>query len=165
VRILDDRYRLFGLINPIDLLVLLLIVAACVAGVQLLRELSAETGDRQTFEYTMIARNVRDWNDDLIKPGETVRSAAGPIGTVLSVTTKPTQVEFPTESGTVVRPSGIEKDIYVRVRAEGDADGGSYMVSGVRIQNNARADIRTDHFDVEKIIFFEVSPDPATVDK
>jgi len=39
------------------------------------------------------------------------------------------------------------------------------MVSGVRIQNNARADIRTEHFDVEKIIFFEVSPDPAAAEK
>ena len=165
MRLIDDRYRLFGLINPIDLLVLLLVVAACVAGVQLLRQVSAETGAEQSFEYTMIARNVRDWNDDLVKPGETVSSAAGPIGTVTSVTTKPTQVEFPTANGTVVRPSQLEKDVYIRVRSKGNADGGAYMVSGVRIQNNARADIRTEHFDVEKIIFFEVSPDPAAAEK
>jgi hypothetical protein len=162
VRIFDDKYRLFGIINPIDLLVLLLVAAVAVAGLQLLRDLRAESGDRQAFEYTIIARNVRDWSDDLVKPGETVRSAAGEIGKIVSVETSPTQVEFPTETGTVVRSSELEKDVYIRVQAEGDPDGGAYVVGGTRIQNNARADIRTERFDADYIVFFYVTPEPPT---
>jgi Domain of unknown function (DUF4330) len=119
--VLDDRGRLFGLINLVDLLVIvLLVVLVGLAVVRLSRPEGKETSVRSTFKV----EHVQQPTVNKVKVGQQVEDDTGNVlGTVVATTVEASLEEWPNppksrlESG----PSPIFRDLLVDVKGQGHA--------------------------------------------
>jgi hypothetical protein len=139
VRVLDDRHRLFGLINPFDLIVLLAIVvgAGAVANT-LFGSSDTDTGATEAVRFRLACGGIEGFDPAWIEPGDAVTvTGGGVIGTVVSVETTPTPVEVLDEAGSaVVVPSALKETVSIEVEGQATRDGYSFVFSGVRLLNN-----------------------------
>ena len=154
MQIFDRKYRLFGLINLIDLLV---IVAVLVAGFAVYRLLarSKTTGaaaDGTNITYTVMCPALRGVGAGQIKVGDTIYKVTGkPIGTVTAVR----QISVPSEawdpqSRTVVPfRSTVFSDIFIDVAAKGTPTGSGVAVGDLLLHGNQPMPIMTSTFECD----------------
>jgi hypothetical protein len=118
-RILDDRGRLFGRVNIVDLVVVILIVAVIVFAA--VRLTGCENAQTVPVQVTFVARMV----DRVLVPGlqteGTVTDAAGNVvGQVVSVEVTPTVEETVTDEGQVkTYASTLHDDVTFVVAGQG----------------------------------------------
>jgi hypothetical protein len=161
VRLIDDRNRLFGLVNPIDLLVLAaFVVALLVAANVLFGVFEFDDAELVDVQFDVTALAVRGFEPGQVKVGDEIFSTvAGRLGEVVVVKAYPSQVEIVGEdSQVVVVESKILTDVRMTVRGRGSADELGYLVGGVRVQNNTRLDIVTSEFEAERAYVSDVEP-------
>jgi|WetSurMetagenome_2_1015567.scaffolds.fasta_scaffold556634_1 hypothetical protein len=121
-RLLDDRGRLFGKINIIDILVVLLVVAV---GVFIFLRVQGTGNQKVEVRARFAVEKVRKYTADEIaaeaKKGYQVRDDSGSLlGTLASVDVEPSPVEFPDSSGKpTVSPSGLFFDVFIEVKGTG----------------------------------------------
>lgn len=153
MRLIDDKNRLFGLVNPIDLLVLaVLVVVALIAANVLFGIFETGDGDLVDVEFEIVALGVREYQPGQVSVGDEVFSAvAGRLGEVVAVDAYPSQIEvLGPEGQAVVVDSELASDVRITVRGRGAADPLGYLVGGVRIQSNSRIDIVTAGLEAER---------------
>jgi hypothetical protein len=133
VRLLDERRRLFGIVNPIDLVALFLAVAVAVVVVFVLAGGSPTeaVSTHPKIEIEMVAvATVPDIGDFDIQSGDVVsRVGGGEIGTLESFEIKPSASDEAQNAGAVLM-TGDEPlvDIWFTIRGSGTfADDGASM--------------------------------------
>ena len=152
MRLLDERSRLFGLINPIDLLVLAAAIVAIVAvAVALFGAPGEEPQATVEIEFDVLAVRLEAFDADAVVPGDVlVEKTGGPLGEIESVSVEPAQLDVATEDGIVWVESATLKTVRIHVRAEAiDTDGG-YLVRGIPIRENALLNVYTKRFQATK---------------
>jgi hypothetical protein len=161
VRLIDDRNRLFGLVNPIDLFVLAVLFVALLVVVNVLFGVF-EFGDSDLVDvqFDVTALGVRGFETDQVQVGDEIHSVvAGRLGEIVAVNSYPSQVEIVGEDGQVrVVDSKLLTDVRMTVRGRGSADALGYLVGGVRVQNNTRLDVVTSEFEAERAYVSSVEP-------
>ncbi len=161
MRLIDDRNRLVGLVNPIDLLVLAVFVVALLVAANVLFGVF-EFGEAALVDvqFDVTALGVRGFEPEQVQVGDEIYSVvAGRLGEIVAVNAYPSQVELLGEDGQVeVVESKLLTDVRMTVRGRGSADALGYLVGGVRIQNNTRLDIVTSEFEAERAYVSSVEP-------
>jgi hypothetical protein len=153
VQIFDRKYRLFGVINLIDLLV---VIALVVAGLVVWRLLwggsstAVPTAKLRDVEYTIVCTSIRDYSEGQIKVGDPVstKTSGASIGTVASVSSNPTPGDiFNPNSGKVERyESTVASDVRVKVKAKGSPTPTGVSVGNSQIRNNGNIQMVTPTF-------------------
>jgi hypothetical protein len=168
MRLLDERYRLFGIVNPIDLVVILVVLAgAFVAANLLFGKAQPQAVQKNTIPITYSLRfeNLRKSYADVsnFKVGDQVQKSGGkPIGKVASWRVEPSPRELLTALGAKaysVTPSPEYRDVIITVKADAEKTAMGLLVADVQIRNNAGIPILTPTFEgvakVEALTFDE----------
>ena len=144
MQIFDRKYRLFGVINIIDLLV---VVALVVGGLVVYKLLWGESGsavpaaDLKDVEYTIMCSPVRNYAEGQIRIGDPVstKTSGATIGKITSVRSAPTPGDiFNTKTGVVEEyRSTFYTDVFVTVQAKGNPTATGVSVGNTQIRNNA----------------------------
>jgi len=151
VRILNDKYRLFGIINPVDLLilavvvVLALVVADVVFGVD-----GYNASTTETMEMVIVMEGVRDFDDTSLKVGDEISRKLGGdiIGTLVDIRTEPSKFEGMDDFGTVlVGESTIREDVYLTIIGEAEATDEGVMFGSALARVNRGIDVATSIFE------------------
>lgn len=151
--VIDKNYRLFGVINLIDLVV---VIALVVGGYAVYKVLAPKTTalpgtNTQNVEFTVIAPLVRGWDPSQIRVGDTValKSDGKPLGTVVSVEASPTVYE--TYDTTLHKyatfSSAIVSDVTIKVKGKGVPSGTGIAVGNTQLRNNESLAIITPTFE------------------
>lgn len=123
MKIINEKGKLFGLINIIDLALLLIIAALAVGGVLYMRrEGPVETVDKQDYLVTILCEDFSQDVADAIIPGD--RLYFGNSFTnleIMEVDPQPAKMDVFMPDGTIVVAEHPElKDIYVKIKIIGD---------------------------------------------
>jgi hypothetical protein len=153
VQILDRKYRLFGVINIIDLLV---VIALVVGGLVVWKVLwgggtsAAPVAALHDVEYTALCSTVRVYSDGMIKAGDPVstKTSGKSIGTVVSVRSTPTPGDVLNPMTGKVGPyeSSVFLDVYIQVKAKGDPTPTGVSVGNTQLRNNEIIQVVTPTF-------------------
>jgi Domain of unknown function (DUF4330) len=153
--VMDDRGRLFGRVNILDLLVLLLIVALAIFALTRVHDTTSTTFKLRT---TLKADKLRYAPVDKIKVGQTVRDDSGNVlGKVESVYNPFSTEEVPTAAGGLNTPiSTMYHDLTVVVVGEAQGSVSSPRIGNTRIQSNALFQVSGPDWTVKmQIVGFE----------
>lgn len=159
MRLIDDRNRLFGIANPVDLFVLAVLVVSVLVVLNVLFGIVDENdGDLVDVQFDVVALGVREYKPGQVQVGDEVYAAvAGRLGEVVAVKAYPSQIEVLGEDGqAVVVKSKLTTDVRMTVRGRGVADHLGYRVGGVRIQDNTRLDIVTRGLEAQRAYVISV---------
>lgn len=151
--VIDKNYRLFGVINLIDLVVVLALVVGGYAAYKVLapRNVAVPGTHTQTVEYTVLATLVRNWDPSQIRVGDPValKSDGKTIGIVESVTA--TASPYDTYDFTLHKYAGftstVYDDVYIRVKAQGVPSGTGVAVGNTQLRNNETLAVITPTFE------------------
>jgi hypothetical protein len=158
MRVLDDRSRLFGLINPIDLVALIGILAAVGVVLVLLYGAPGEAeADTVPIEFDVLAVRLYAFDAESIVIGETLaEQTAGALGEVVSVTVEPASLDVLTDEGLVWKDSETMVNVRIRVRAEAVETEAGYAVRGLPIRENGMLNVSTRGFGAQKAYITDV---------
>lgn len=129
MKLTDEKGRLFGKINLVDLgIILLIILAFCAVGAKLVKE---RTVDRETvvIDYTLSVKGVRQQSVDAISMETkdiTDAEKDEPLGDIINIEKRPAEELIALEDGTFKWGEYRDKyDLYITVEAKGikTADG------------------------------------------
>lgn len=138
MELIDDEGRLFGLVNVIDALALLVVAAAVLGGVALLTDEPAPT---ETAEVTIRA-TVPPWEAAAVEPGPI--AGTGPVANITGVERVAT---FDVGFNASV-PNRPEKYVRLRISATVETDAGQSWRVGERVAVDL-GDVRIDGVVVE----------------
>lgn len=150
MRVIDEKYRLFGIINPIDLAVMLVIILAGVFVARVVFGVGAgmNAPGIDTATVTMVAAKVRDVEKSKLEPGTTVRKKNGtPLGEIVSVRIEPALTEVPTADGRLVQArSELLSDVTIVLRSRGTQTEQGFDVDGTLVRENMEVQFSTPTF-------------------
>jgi hypothetical protein len=152
-RFIDDRGRVFGKVNIIDILVVLLIVAA---GVFILLRAQGTGNQLVGVRTTFAVEKVRYLTVDAIHVGDQVRDEAGSLlGIVEDATATPTRVESGNSEGLAVgSDSQIYKDVIIEVKGTGQkAASGAVRVGGTILLVGKLITLKGPYFEVKGTVW------------
>lgn len=124
--IIDDKGKVFGRINLIDLTLVFGVLIVAVAAFAMLTKTGkvVTIKEDKTVSYTVIVKAIRPEVASFVKEGDLVKKQVtqGVIGTVKKVEVKPAQMVIDTADGRkVLATSPIEKDAYITIETKGRA--------------------------------------------
>lgn len=148
MRILDDRKRLFGIVNPIDAIVIVAVLVAVVVVANVLfgvneSALRVSHGNK-TIEMVFLSPSVRNFNLSLVSKGDKVTKLGGAsvMGNVESVRFTKAQTEDPLANGGLkVSSSELFSDVYVTVRGTGDISADGVFMGDEQLRANMELDL------------------------
>lgn len=148
---LDEKRRLFGLVNPVDLVALLLVVAVVVMMITVLvgRSPGGPIGSSATSTVEVVATaTLPDLDVFLYRVGDKVgRVGGGYMGVLQEVTANPARVESFDAAGTpVVVTSEVFVDVRFTIRGQGTLDDAGASIGDERIRQNQTLDIQMPQF-------------------
>ena len=159
MQIIDKKYRLFGIINPIDLLV---VVALIVGGAVVWKLLwggsssAVPVAELQDVEYTILCSSLRNYSEGQIKVGDPVstKTSGATIGTVASVQSAPTPGDAFNPVTGKIQPyeSTYASDVYIKVKAKGDPTPTGVSVGNTQMRNNEIIQVVTPTFQCDTAI-------------
>lgn len=159
MQIFDRKYRLFGVINIIDLLV---VVALVVGGLVVYKVLwggkntAVPAANLKDVEYVIMCSPVRNYTDGQIRIGDPVstKTSGATIGNVASITTTRTPGDiFNTHTGRVEGyRSSFYTDVYVTVKAKGTPTSTGVSVGNMQVRNNELIQMVTPTFQCDTAI-------------
>ncbi|MBE0447871.1 MAG: DUF4330 domain-containing protein [Actinobacteria bacterium] len=122
--VIDDKGRIFGRINLIDLtLIFSVFVIVALALVVMIKQGKVVTiPEDKVVEYTMIVKAIRPDVAGYIRKGDIVKKqlTQGPIGTVKGSVTEPARIMIDTAGGSrVATTSPTEVDAYITIETKG----------------------------------------------
>ncbi len=138
MRLLDQKGKLFGLINPIDLSVLILVLAVLGLGTRILLLQPKKTA---TAVVTVRLLKVSPEGAASINVGDKVAlEITGPIvGKVTDVKIRPAQIESPDDRGRLVAsPSRLFKDVDVIIEGKAVVTNRAIKMAGVEVKAEMR---------------------------
>ncbi|MFB6141785.1 MAG: DUF4330 domain-containing protein [Halorientalis sp.] len=136
---LDDQGRLFGLVNVVDALVILVVASIVVAGVAVL----VPSGDRETRYVTLALGEQPSYVASQITAGDSM--PAGPQGGNVTVT------------DVYTTPSGDNASVVVRARLSGrlqsgDAGGPQFTYGGQPVRSGRQLTVSTPEYTVSGVV-------------
>lgn len=155
MKILDEKSRLFGIINPVDLLLIVavLIVLFIVASVLFPSVSPTKPAPSQKVRVTVLAGGLRDYVPGSIKVGDPVnRKTGGKMGNVVLVDAVPAVFEEPTAAGQLKKAtSSLFTDVYVTIEGPGQINPGvSAFIGDEQVRSNQDIDIQAPTFEAVK---------------
>jgi Domain of unknown function (DUF4330) len=157
VQIFDRKYRLFGIINLIDLLVIIAVVVAAFAVYRLLSRSKTATAGSGGVEatYTILVPTIRGITSQQVKVGDSVFKVTGkPIGTVKAVRVTPTPSEaFDPQTGTV-KPfqSTVYDDVWIDVVVKGTPTDTGFAVGDLVLHGGQSVPMMTSTFEGDNAV-------------
>jgi hypothetical protein len=154
VQIFDRKYRLFGLINLIDLLVIVAVLVAAFAVYRVLGH-SKATGaaaDGTNITFTVMCPTLRGVGASQIKVGDTIYKNTGkPLGTVTAVRAIPSPSEAWDTTSQSIKPfsSTVVTDIYIDVAGKGTPTASGVAVGDLLIHGGQPMPIMTSTFECD----------------
>lgn len=149
---IDNRGRLFGWVNLVDVLVVLALIAlVAFAYVRFV----AGAGDEETITTTFLAEQVRDPTIFEIEVGDEVRDETGTfLGTIQETTDYPSKIEFLNEETGVVsvEDSKLYKDIEFVVEGQGQVSGSQYAIGPIPLEVGRQMSVEGPGFAVRAAI-------------
>lgn len=151
MKVLDEQRRLFGLINPVDLIAIVFAIAlALVLATVLLGRspIGPDTADSlDTIEVVILGSTPN--SDQLpISVGDTVSrfGGTGIMGEVASYTTRPGQRESIGPDGFFLTESLMATDVEIVVRGKGAINDTAVTIGGERIRHGQALEVLLPHF-------------------
>ncbi|MDI3480561.1 MAG: hypothetical protein PWQ97_216 [Tepidanaerobacteraceae bacterium] len=148
--LIDDKGKIFGIINIIDLLVILLIVG--VVGRYAVKSSIKLAGvQTRNIQLTLLVKDVREATSSVMKKGDVVREARTNLvlGKVTGVEVKPADTLVNTADGRVVNyPNPILKDVYITVVGTGTAGENAIVVGNSEVRIGTQLNIKTNIYAV-----------------
>ncbi|MDR3687560.1 MAG: DUF4330 domain-containing protein [Coriobacteriia bacterium] len=154
MQIFDRKYRLFGVINLIDLLVIVAVLVGGFAVYRLLARSKATSGAAEgtNVTYTVMCPAVRGVGPSLIKVGDVIYKNTGkPIGTVTAVRGVPTPGEAWDQQSRKIVPysSTVYTDIYIDVTTKGTPTGSGVAVGDLLLHAQQPMPVMTSTFECD----------------
>ena len=151
VQIIDNKYRLFGVVNLIDLVVVFAVLAGGFAVYRVLSPTTpvAVTKDTKAITYTVFCPAVRNATADQIKVGDQIYKTTGKsIGKVTAVKIVPTpgDVLDPATGKIVGYQSTFATDVYITAVAQGQPTATGVTVGDIQLHGNQPMPIMTSTF-------------------
>lgn len=154
MHIIDNKGRIFGLINIIDLLVILVILAV-VARFGAKIHQSSVGSQAKDIEAVLYVKEVKDATADVIKVGDTVKETKtnGVLGKVTNVEVKPSETLVETADGRiVVYPNPVLKDVYITVKGTGSVNENAIVLGSNEIRIGTSLQIKTNIYSVTSTV-------------
>lgn len=146
----DNKGRIFGIINVIDLLVILLIVA--VVGRFAVKSHFKPAGvQTKNIQVVLLVKDVREATSSAIKVGDIVREAKTNLvlGKITEVRVKPAETLVNTADGRVVNyPNPVLKDVYITLVGTGTAGENAIVIGNSEIRVGTQLNIKTNIYGV-----------------
>lgn len=154
VQVFDKKYRLFGVINLIDLAVVIAVLVAGFAVYRVLSPAPTETGAVKGKEvrYTVVCPALRRMSADQIKVGDGLYKATGkPIGKVTGVRITPTVGEAWDPDTKSIRPynSAILNDVWIDAVVTGTPTKTGVAVGDLLLHGGAPMPVMTSTFECD----------------
>lgn len=153
MRLLDDRSRLFGVVNPVDLVVvvLLLVMLLAVANVLFGRTpvVSQAMRAKQDMEVVLVARDLTDFDPSYLHRGDVVSkvTGSGSMGTIESFEAKPSAHEIVGPDSTLKTASSpLYQDVYITITGKGTLTDAAVSIGDEQIHQNQDMDVMTSRF-------------------
>lgn len=130
---LDDRGRLFGRVNLVDLLVLAVLIALVVFAYL---RFSGSGGEQTVIRTTFAVEKIREATFLQFKEGAEVRDDTGTVlGRIERADVTPMMVEVPTATGELKgQPSPVYSDLVIVISGPGHASPGLVRVGSVPLK-------------------------------
>ena len=150
-RFIDERGRIFGKVNVVDILVLLIIVAVVILAAVRFKDASVDT---VPVRITLSLERARQATVDALDVKGTVTDDGGTVlGQVQDVTVTPTKEQFMTQADELKAfDSPIFSDVMIAVLGEGVVSGSSVRVGGVPIRVGKRITLLGPGFEIQTTI-------------
>ncbi len=156
MKLIDEKGRLFGKLNIIDLLVILLILAVLGRFVMKVDFKQANDGkgvevETQTVEYDFVVLNVRDVTVAAVQEGDAVKDSKTNVsmGTVTKVESVPHVDEFITPEGEVMLvESKIYYDMTVTLETPAIANENTILVNKKELRVGAQITLQAANFSI-----------------
>lgn len=150
-RFLDERGRIFGRVNVVDILVFLVIVAVVVFAVLRVSGGSSET---VPVKVTYAVEGVREATVNALEAKGTVRDDGGTVlGTVEGVTSSPTLEEFLTPDGQLKAfESPIYKTVNIVVLGQGQVSGSTVRIGSLPLRVGKKVTLVGTGYEVQTVI-------------
>jgi hypothetical protein len=151
VQIIDNKYRLFGVINLIDLVVVIAVLAGAFAVYRVLSPSAptAVTKDTKAITYQVFCPSLRNFSADQIKIGDSIAKTTGKsIGKVTAVRVVPSPgetLDYLTKKA-VPYESTYVSDVYITVVAQGQPSPTGVTVGDLQIHSNQPMPVMTSTF-------------------
>lgn len=159
-RFLDERGRIFGKVNVVDILVLLVIIAVVAFAVVRMTGSSTETAPlRVTYTVEAIRQASVDQLQEQLQVKGTVRDEGGTVlGTVEEVVVRPSQEEYLTPQGELEAfDSPIFKDVDIVLLGEGSVSSSTIRIGSVPMRVGKKVTLIGAKFEVQSVIMDVVS--------
>lgn len=150
MKIIDDKGKVFGIINIIDLLVILLI-AGVVGRYAMKSQINPPGVQTKNIQITLLVKDVREATSGVIKEGDIVRETKTNLvlGKVTKVEVKPADTLVNTADGRVVNyPNPILKDVYVTLVGTGTAGENAVVVGNSEVRIGTQLSVKTNIYAV-----------------
>ena len=152
--LIDSKGKVFGLINIIDLLAILLIVA--VVGRFTLKQNQKSAGAvAKNIEVVVHVKEVRDATANVVKVGDIVKETKSNavLGKVTNVEIKPSDTLVETSDGrVVVCPNPVYKDMYITVVGSGSAGDNAIVLGSNVISVGTTLQLKTNMYSVTSTV-------------
>lgn len=150
-RFLDERGRILGKVNVVDVVVLLVIVALVVFAVVRMTGGSSET---VPVRVTYTVEAVRQATVDQLQTKGTVRDDSGTLlGNVEKVEVKPTLQENMTPDGELKAfESPIFSDVNIVVIGEGEVSGSTVRIGSIPLRVGKKVTVVGTGYEVQTVI-------------
>lgn len=150
---IDKNYRLFGVINLIDLVVVIALLIGGYAVYRVLGHRGATTAspNSKPVEYTLFIPALREFDASQIHVGDNVatKSDGKSIGKIVSVdaTASPIETYDTILHKYVLIPSHYSTDVNIKVETQGVPSGTGVAVGSTTLRNNGVISIITPTFE------------------
>jgi len=156
MKVLDEKGRLFGLINIIDLFVLLVVVALIAGGIWFVsRNSTPDTaGPTETYYVTIKCKELDADFADYIHKGDRLYYAGGFTDVeVTDVNVEPAKIDVVRDDGTIaVTEHPEKKDIYVTVKVNSKPDDPMLWIGQLHANVGKELVLKTQYIEVPGVI-------------
>ncbi|MFH0915340.1 MAG: DUF4330 domain-containing protein [bacterium] len=159
-RFLDERGRILGKVNIVDILVLLVIIAVVAFAVVRMTGSSTETAPlRVTYTVEAVRQASVDQLQEQVQVKGTVRDEGGTVlGTVEEVVVRPSQESYLTPQGELKAfDSPIFKDVDIVLLGEGSVSSSTIRIGSVPMRVGKKVTLIGAKFEVQSVIMDVVS--------
>ncbi|HHY93319.1 MAG TPA: DUF4330 domain-containing protein [Firmicutes bacterium] len=153
---LDERGRLFGRVNIIDLAVLLLVLlvgARLGLKSRLLQAVNPSTA--RPVEVVLVVEDVRQATADAMQEGENVLNSKSNavLGKLVKKDVRPALKEVETADGRLAQAeSPFKKDVYLTIRGEGQVTPNVILLGGAELRVGASLAVKGLKFSVNSTV-------------
>ena len=159
MKLVNEKGKLFGIINLVDLLLLIavLLVAAAVGYKMLAPQVTEAVAPEQDVEVVVAIRGAMPYLvDEFMKLEEGEKLIAGNDyvnGTVKSVTTEPYTFTTTTADGPIVEVTDpVKRDILITIASKGNPDAPIFKIGNQEVRAGRGFTFKTKRVEVESLV-------------